>query len=190
MIVSRNFRKLPGEIMIGLFDMMGNGMRLSQLLWGVQLLVIVGCGSSLSSLDNDGLLFDLAHNTERSKIMEETTAVLGLNNFTIEYSDLNRDRAALQTQWRTTSETVIQDTAIRRISIRDRAILHITPRGRSTVVTNVYLMVNATLEFEVQARTGKEGAWETISPPPHYQQQYRSIVKDIRNRMLKYHYEL
>lgn len=154
------------------------------------LLLSVGCGSSTGSVGQGELVFDLAHNTERSKIIEETTAVLQLNNYTIEYTDLNRERAALQTYWRTTTQTVVHDTAVRQIVLRDRAILHIAPRGRSTVVTNVYLMVNATLEFELQAQKEQGGAWEPVSPPQEYTQLYASIVKDIRNRMLKYRYEL
>lgn len=161
-----------------------------QVLIAGMLYLGLGCGSSTGSVSQGELVFDLAHNTERSKIIEETTAVLQLNNYTIEYSDLNRERAALQTYWRTTTQTVVHDTVVRQVVLRDRAILHITPRGRSTVVTNVYLMVNATLEFELQAQNENGGAWEPVSPPQRFTQLYASIVKDIRNRMLKYRYEL
>lgn len=161
-----------------------------QILSAGTLLVGLGCGSLTGFINQGSTSFDLAHNTERSKIIQETIAVLQLNNFTIEYSDLNRDRAALQTYWRTTTQTVVRDTVVRQVVLRDRAILHITPRGRSTVVTNVYLMVNATLEFELQAQNEDGGAWEPVAPAPQYTQLYTSIVKDIRNRMLKYRYEL
>ncbi len=154
------------------------------------LFVGLGCGVSTDAVRQGELVYDLAHNTERSAIIEETSAVLRLNNYTIEYVDLSRERAALQTYWRTTTRTVIHDTVVRQVVLRDRAILHITPRGRSTVVTNVYWMVNATLEFELQAQQEQGGAWEPTPPPQPYLQLYSSIVKDIRNRMLKYRYEL
>jgi len=149
-----------------------------------------GCGAASGSTETNDTVYDLAHNTERKSILEETAAVLLLNNYTIEYSDDRRNQAALMTYWRMASQTVFDDSAAKTMWVRDRAILHITPRGRSTVVQNAYLMVNATLEFDVQRRVGDEGAWERIIPAPASAKFYSSMVKDIRTRMLKYHFEL
>jgi len=130
--------------------------------------------------------YDLAHNTERSLIINETTQILNLYNFILESSDLRRDRGALQTFWRMNEGLMAaQDTG--KIVLRDRAFLHISPRGKSSIQYNLYLMVNATIEFEVQIN--KEGSWVDIVPFKEFEDQYKSIVRDIRNRMLRYQIE-
>lgn len=130
--------------------------------------------------------YDLAHNTERSSIMNETTQILNLYNFIIESSDLRRDRGALQTFWRTNEgRTAVNDSE--RVVLRDRVFLHISPRGKSSIQYNTYQMVNATIEFEVQMNRG--GSWVDVKPFKEFEDQYKAIVRDIRNRMLRYQIE-
>jgi hypothetical protein len=127
--------------------------------------------------------YELAHNTERSLIMLETSSVLTLYNFVLESSDERRDRGALQTFWRTNYGTARIDSS-KEIPIRDRVFLHISPRGKSSIQYNVYQMVNATIQFEIQMREGD--AWVDIVPLKEYEEQYKAIVRDIRNRMLRH----
>ena len=131
--------------------------------------------------------YELAHNTERSIIINETSDVLTLYNFVIESTDLQRDRGALQTFWRTNYGYRMYENDSMSVALRDRAFLHITRRGKSSIVYNVYNMVNATLEFELQLR--EDGAWVDIEPSKEYEDQYKTIVRDIRTRMLRYEKE-
>ena len=155
------------------------------VLWAAVSVWWVAC-STTGELRSVNPSYDLAHNTERSLIIDETTQILNLYNFILESSDLRRDRGALQTFWRTNEGLMAaQDTE--KVILRDRAILHISPRGKSSIQYNMYLMVNATLEFEVQINKG--GSWVDIVPFKEFEDQYKSIVRDIRNRMLRYQNE-
>ena len=155
------------------------------VLWAAVSVWWVAC-STTGGVPSLAPSFDLAHNTERSLIMNETTQILNLYNFIIESSDLRRDRGALQTFWRT-NEGLTAGHDTERVVLRDRVFLHITPRGKSSIQYNMYLMVNATLEFEVQINKG--GSWVDIAPFKEFEDQYKSIVRDIRNRMLRYQNE-
>lgn len=175
----------------GSFDFQtGPSRKWLKLMVGIVVVLrVMGCSSSTGATDSDALLYPLAHNTERAQIITETTGILQLYDFTIEYTDLNRDRSAMQTYWRTVHQDASPNEKTIPVWIRDRAILHISPRGRSTIQQNVYLMVNATLQFEIQMRLDSEDEWNSITPTKEYKDQYAAIIKDIRNRMLRYRYE-
>ncbi len=152
-------------------------------------LAVVSCATSTGETDRRRATYDLAHNTERIHIIQEAIAVLQLHDFTIEYADTTRNRSAVQTYWRMSKTMVPLGANNEEAWLRDRAVLNISPRGRSTVYQRAYLMVNATLQFEVEQRVGSS-TWQRIPPPPERLKLYESIVKEIRNRMLKYHYEM
>lgn len=154
----------------------------------IALVCFISCASSSHS-EPTLLIYQLAHNTERVRIINETSLVLQLHNFTIEHVDAGRNQSALRTHWRPVLSTP-SDTLDRAIWIRDRALLHISPRGKSTIMKDVYQMVIAKLQFEVEMKTGERGDWIVIFPVESFRDHYASIVKDIRNRMLKYRYEL
>lgn len=150
------------------------------------LFLITSCFLFKSTPEPGIIFIPLAHNTERIKIMEETTFILHLYNFTIEYSDPNRNQSAIQTHWRVSQALAIENSETLKVMVRDRAFLHISPRGKSSIY-NPYQMVNATLEFEFEIR--RDNLWEKTNPPRQYIEQYEAIVRDIRSRMLKYRYE-
>jgi hypothetical protein len=171
---------------------MGVWLKSSAVVWvivSVSLVMAFGCAAGSESIDRTGLTYVLAHNTERRQIIEETSSTLQLHSYVIEYTDFNRDRAALQTFWRPSSASPADAPFIGTLRVRDRAILHIAPRGRSTIHQNVYLMVNASLQFEVEQQDAN-GRWVAVPPSSTLRALFESIVKDVRNRMLKYHYEL
>lgn len=147
-------------------------------------IAMVGCASVADREGESRLSYQLAHNTERTLIATETAAVLQLYDFTIEYNDPGRQRGMLQTLWRTVTKPVDREDPVG--SYRDRARLNITRRGRSSVVYNVYFMVNASIEFECQMRDDATSTWKSCDPPEFLRKQYETIVKDIRNRMMKY----
>ena len=149
-------------------------------------LLFVSCFLFKGVPEPGSIIIPLAHNTERIQIMKETTFILHLYNFTIEYSDPNRNRAAIQTQWRINQMFAVEEGETLKVLVRDRALLHISPRGKSSIY-NPYQMVNATLEFEFEIR--RNDLWEKANPPKRFIDQYLSIVRDIRNRMLRYRYE-
>ncbi|MGH2566865.1 MAG: hypothetical protein ACRDGA_00875, partial [Bacteroidota bacterium] len=93
---------------------------------------VVSCASSVHSTESTLLVYELAHNTERTPIMNETSTVLQLHNFTIEYSDAGRNQSALQTHWRH-GLLPPEDSLGSATWIRDRALLHISPRGKSSI---------------------------------------------------------
>jgi hypothetical protein len=132
----------------------------------------------------DNSIFDLAHNTERNQIASETILILQMNNYLIEYDDPQRDRSTVQTQWRVHATGFETDSGM--AVVRDRALLHISRRGRSSIFYNVYPMVIATIEFETQQKSKEGDSWLDISPPKQLVRQYKVMVKDIRTRMLKY----
>ncbi len=150
------------------------------------LFLITSCFLFKSTPEPGVIFIPLAHNTERIKIMEETILILNLYNFTIEYSDPNRNQSAVQTQWRVGQIISVGKSETLKVLVRDRAFLHISPRGKSSIY-NPYQMVNATLEFEFEIR--RNDLWEKANPPRQYVEQYQAIVRDIRSRMLRYRYE-
>lgn len=160
------------------------GMPSKGIAVGVMSLAICACGSSGQG---GATSYDLAHNAERSRIMTETSEVLSLYNFNVESTDQQRDRGAIQTFWRTGDGSDKNKSDSTQSAIRDRAFLHVSPRGKSSIQVNVYLMVNATLQFEIQKKKGD--SWVDMTPTKEYLQQYRAIVRDIRNRMLGYQNE-
>ncbi|MBI4428293.1 MAG: hypothetical protein HY562_04165 [Ignavibacteriales bacterium] len=142
---------------------------------------LISCGATVGGSSPS---YELAHNADRTLIMGETSQVLPLYNFVVESSDERRDRGALQTFWRTNYGVAVNADSSLEISIRDRVFLHFSPRGKSSIQYNVYQMVNASLQFEIQLKQGE--TWVDIEPVKEYDAQYRAIVRDIRNRMLRY----
>lgn len=146
-------------------------------------MLLLAC-SSVPPVKVEDSLFDLAHNTERNQIAREVVIVLQMNNYLIEFDDPQRDWATVQTVWRTHPKAMETDSGM--MMVRDRALLHISHRGRSSIIYNAYPMVNATLQFETQTQRLGNDTWVDIPPPKQLAAQYRMLVKDIRNRMLKY----
>jgi hypothetical protein len=163
---------------------------MSMARWGVIIVCAAIGGSCSASVEGEKgtrVSYTLAHNTERDLIASETAMILQLYDFTIELNDPTRQHGSLQTQWRQIVQPVM--VADRPMIARDRALLHLSRRGRSSVVYNVYFMVNAAIEFEFQSKEEGTNTWSPAKPPPEMLEQYAAIVKDIRNRMLKYQSE-
>jgi len=125
--------------------------------------------------------YELAPKTSRSHVLAESIIILNSYNFTVEFSDSRRDYEALRTNWRRSFETYQSENGEVKVEVRDRAVLHFSPRGiqsdRSTT------LVASRLEFELQKKDEKKDHWTTIAPSPDYEEQYAAITQDIQLRL-------
>lgn len=101
--------------------------------------------------------------------------------FTIEFADARRNYEALRTNWRVDSQILRSESGEEKtLQMRDRAILHLSPRGvradRSTAVAS-------TLAFEMEMRSAKKDKWVEITPDPMLQEQYAAIVNELQNSL-------
>lgn len=146
--------------------------------------LFLSCNTSKETIKREATVFDLAHNAQREQITMEVLSTLPLYSFLLEINDPQTNRRSIQSSWRTQE---LRDSSLNNtIQIRDRAILNITPRGKSSVYVNVYAMVNAEIEFEIEKKSSRESQWKKGAPTKEMEDHYKKLVRDIRNRMLRY----
>jgi hypothetical protein len=141
------------------------------------------CSSSgkASRRDAKPVSYSIASKTSRTDIITESIIVLNSFQFTIEFADARRNYEALRTNWRLHTQTIQTASGEKTLQVRDRAILHLAPRGgqsadRSTTVAS-------TLEFEMEIKGTKKDSWTKLTPDPAFQEQYAAIVADLQNRL-------
>jgi hypothetical protein len=148
------------------------------------LLLLGACSSAPKTQkpqDAKPISYPVAPKTSRSDIVTETIITLNGFAFTIEYADSRRNYEAVQTNWRMSTESITgADGEVAALEVRDRAILHLSPRGvesdRSTAVAS-------TMEFEMEMKGVKKDTWVDITPDPGVQEQYAAIVQELQNRL-------
>ena len=151
----------------------------------IAILLLVGCFSGQKKNNVKTISFMVAPKTSRRHIITETTVTLNMYNFTVQYANSTYDYKALRTHWREGREAPIawkepEDA----LGVRDRAILHLSPRGQETGGGDVTL-VASTLQFEMQKRDWKKKKWVYVTPDSVYLDQYRRLVGDLRDRLRK-----
>jgi hypothetical protein len=141
------------------------------------------CSSSgkASRRDAKPVSYAVASKTSRTDIVAESIIALNSFQFTIEFVDARRNYEALRTNWRFSTQTMQTESGEKTLQLRDRAILHLSPRGvqsadRSTTVAS-------TLEFEMEIKGAKKDSWSKLTPDPTFQEQYAAIVADLQNRL-------
>jgi hypothetical protein len=146
-------------------------------------LLIVSCSSSkkVQKRDARSVSYPIASKTSRADIITEGIIALNSYRFSIEFADGRRNYEALRTNWRISTETLQTESGEKTLQLRDRAILHLSPRGvqsadRSTTVAS-------TLEFEMEIKGTKKDSWVGITPDPAFQEQYAALVADLQNRL-------
>jgi hypothetical protein len=127
------------------------------------------------------LSYEIAPKTDRTPILAESIITLNSFNFVVEFADARRDYEALRTNWRTSFETYTSENGEVKIEVRDRAVLHLSPRGiqsdRSTTA------VASTLEFEMQTKFEKKEKWVSVTPSQSFQEEYKTIVHALQTRL-------
>jgi hypothetical protein len=125
--------------------------------------------------------YSVASKTSRADIMTETVVTLTGFTFTIEFADSRRNYEALRTNWRLSTQTIGRaDGETVTLQVRDRATLHLSPRG---VESDRRTSVASTLEFEMEMKGTKKDSWLDITPDPAAQEQYAAIVQELQNRL-------
>lgn len=146
------------------------------------LMVITACSAGRNKNQVKPVTFSVASRTSRPHIITETTITLHTFNFTIEYANSHYDHEALKTHWRGGAEAPIaMENEDEGFGIRDRAILHLSPRGKEP--GSATTLVASTLEFEMQKIDTKKKKWIYVTPDVIYQSQYAAIVSDLRDRL-------
>ncbi len=141
--------------------------------------------SSCSLFKRDGkspepVIFEIGPRTTRADILRQVTVALNSFGYLIEYSDRNKDYAALITEWRQTGTDVDDPELQEMVQTRDRAMLHLSPRGYQG--DRVSLVVSK-LQFEVQVKVGDDDAWTTIAAPAELVREYKEIIDVVRRRL-------
>jgi hypothetical protein len=125
--------------------------------------------------------YELAPKTSRAHVLAESVIILNSYNFTVESADSRRDYEALRTNWRRSYETYQSEQGEVKMEVRDRGVLHLSPRGAQSDRSTT--LVASRLEFELQKRDEKKDQWNTITPSPDYEEQYAAITQDIQRRL-------
>jgi hypothetical protein len=125
--------------------------------------------------------YSVASKTSRADIMSEAVVTLTGFTFTIEFADSRRNYEALRTNWRLSTQTIARaDGETVTLQVRDRAILHLSPRG---IESDRSTSVASTLEFEMEMKGAKKDSWLDIAPDPAVQEHYAAVVHELQNRL-------
>ncbi|MDZ7363011.1 MAG: hypothetical protein ONB46_20165 [candidate division KSB1 bacterium] len=141
------------------------------------------CSSSGKSSQRSArsVSYSIAPKTSRSDIVTESIIALNSFQFSIEFADARRNYEALRTNWRFSSQTLQTENGEKVVQLRDRAILHLSPRGVQSIDRST--SVASTLEFEMEIKGTKKDSWTRLTPAPIFQEQYVTIVADLQNRL-------
>lgn len=159
-------------------------MRLYRLVILLLVLLLPACASRPKTPTNHHVKptsHPVAPKTSRADIMTEAVMTLNGFTFTIEFANSRRNYEALRTNWRLSTQTIDRaDGEAVTLQVRDRAILHLSPRG---VESDRSTSVASTLEFEMEMKGAKKDSWIKITPDPAVQEQYAAIVQELQNRL-------
>jgi hypothetical protein len=147
-------------------------------------LLLMACSASQKSSKPPApkvLRYTIAPKTSRADVVSVAMITLVNYTFTIEYYDSRRDYDALRTAWRFSTQTLTSPAGeVKTLQVRDRASLHLSRRG---VESDRSTSVASNLEFEMEMKGTKKDQWLRITPDPAFQEQYASIVDDLKNRL-------
>ncbi len=129
--------------------------------------------------------YEVSFNTDKNYIINEASFVLQLYEYNIEILDPAKDYYVIQTFWRLRDGQMAFGSDTVWVLFRDRVLIHIIPRGRSSFYFRGYQVYNTVLQFEFQVKMGQEN-WVRIEPPKEYLNEYETIIKEIKRRMLRY----
>lgn len=143
----------------------------------------LACSSSGKTSRRDAKLvsYAVAPKTSRADIVTESVIALNSYQFTIEFAEARRNYEALRTNWRLNTQTMQTEGGEKTLQLRDRAILHLSPRGVQSADRSTN--VASTLEFEMEIKGAKKDSWIAITPDPIFQEQYAALVADLQNRL-------
>lgn len=158
---------------------------LGRILMGSICFVMFSCKGGDIISDKGVVSYEVSFNTDKSYIINETTFILQLYEYTLEIVDPMRDYYVMQTYWRVRNGQLAFGEDTVDALFRDRVLIHIVPRGRSSFYFRTYQVYNTILQFEFQVKMGPSN-WVKFSPPEDYLREYMSIVKDLKIRMLRY----
>lgn len=159
-------------------------MRLYRPVILILALLIVACASTQKTPKNRAvkpMSYAVAPKTSRADIMTEAIITLTGFTFTIEFADSRRNYEALRTNWRLSTQTINRaDGETATLQVRNRAILHLSPRG---IESDRSTSVASTLEFEMEMKGAKKDNWIDITLDPAVQEQYAAVVQELQNRL-------
>lgn len=158
--------------------------RRQRCMWPMRVLLCViflqGCGTARQGPRIEPVTLSVAPKTSRSDAVTETIIVLTAHNFTIDYADSRRDQFALLTNWRTITRQSAHEEDTGVLELRDRAILHLSPRAIQSDRTT---QVSSRLQFDVQLWVAKTDKWIDISADDTLVEEYGAIVYEIQSRL-------
>lgn len=153
-----------------------------RLLLMFLMFIITSCTMGRIKSHPKPLSYAVAPKTTRAHIITECIITLNAYNFTIEFANSLRNREALRSNWRTGDEIPFAASEDG-VYVRDRAILHLSPRGKQPGRETT--LVASSLQFEMQKIDFKKKKWIYVTPDSIYQQQYASIADDLKTRLRK-----
>lgn len=156
-----------------------------RLLIGFMCFMMFSCKGG-NFISNKGVVsYEVSFNTDKNYIINETTFILQLYEYTLEIVDPMRDYYVIQTYWRVRNGQLSFGEDTVDALFRDRVLIHIVPRGRSSFYFRTYQVYNTVFQFEFQVKMGS-GNWVKFSPPEDYLREYTAIIKELKIRMLRY----
>jgi len=129
--------------------------------------------------------YEVSFNADKSYIINEATFILQLYEYTLEIVDPTKDYYVVQTYWRVRDGQIPFGSDTVEALFRDRVLVHVVPRGRSSFYFRTYQVYNIVFQFEFQVKMGANN-WVKFSPPKDYLKEYSDIIKELKIRMLKY----
>ncbi len=162
---------------------LGGFLRVGVIL--VSSLLFFSCWTKELTGSKGVVSYEISFNTDKNYIINEASFILQLYGYAIEIVDPIKDYYVLQTYWRMGDGKMAVGSDTLWVSVRDRVLIHIIPRGRSSFYFRGYQVYNTVLQFEFQMSSGS-GVWVKATPPKDYLDEYEMIIKEIKRRMLRY----
>jgi hypothetical protein len=150
------------------------------LLFPLLLFVAISCASKKKFASPKPLIYDIASKTRRPDIITQSTIALYGYNFTIEYAYANDNHSALRTDWRLHEGTFSGDELGAPIRMRDRALIHLSPRGYQG---NREALVASRIQFEIQIQIDEDDKWQAFEADEVFRKEYMEIVDVIQTRL-------
>lgn len=148
-------------------------------------LAFISCKGGYLADGKGFVSYEVSFNADKSYIINEATFILQLYEYTLEIVDPTKDYYVVQTYWRIRDGQIPFGSDTVTALFRDRVLIHIVPRGRSSFYFRTYQVYNTVLQFEFQVKMGANN-WVKFSPPRDYLMEYSEIVKELKMRMLRY----
>jgi len=142
--------------------------------------VALQCAGKNSLYSSKAVSYPIDAITKRADIVNQSIFAMAGFGFTTEYANAADNFSAVRSEWRLQEQFLVDDPDGAPVMMRDRALLHLTPRGTSGAQAE---RVASRIEFQVQINNGADDKWLAVEPFPVHKEEYLKIISDLKIRL-------